>query len=73
MFYDQQFQIQVYNYWEKLIHVHKETILRVSRAAMFETQKKRSQSQYLQYWSRQLKMGCNAAVKTYVTGEFHVL
>lgn len=37
---DQQFQIEVYNYLEKLIHVHEEIVPRISRAAMFEAQKR---------------------------------
>ena len=40
---DQQFHIWLINYPEKFTHVHKETVPRISRAAVFETQKKRSQ------------------------------
>lgn len=40
--YDQQFHIWLYNYPEKLTHVHKETVPWLSRAAVFETEKKRS-------------------------------
>lgn len=42
--YDQQFHICLYNYPEKLTHVHRETIPWLSRAAVFETKKEVSTS-----------------------------